>query len=120
MEDKWLMPAPVQDIVPSFTCIPDPSRKIEAPSPSEIDFFLHMIGEKQNKYLELKKRSHEHEKMLFKPIKHKSWHVTVALMSLHVAFFICVEHPFLGTSPDALIECNCYGQGVVEVKCLFG
>ena len=25
-------------------------------------------------------------KMLFKPIKHKSWHVTVALMSLHVAF----------------------------------
>ena len=59
-------------------------------------------------------------KMLFEPIKHKSWHVTVASMSLHVAFFICVEHPFLGASPDALIECNCCGQGVMEVKCSFG
>ena len=38
LEDKWLMPAPGQDIVPSFTCIPGPSRKIEAPSPSEIDW----------------------------------------------------------------------------------
>ena len=59
-------------------------------------------------------------KMLFKPIKHKSWHVTVALVSLYVAFFICVEHPFLGASPDALIEYNCCGQGVMEVKCSFG
>ena len=39
LEDKWLMPAPVQDIVPSFTRIPGPSRKIEAPSPSEIEVF---------------------------------------------------------------------------------
>ena len=43
LEDKWLMPAPVQDIMPSFTCSPDPSRKIEAPSLSR--FFPHMIGE---------------------------------------------------------------------------
>ena len=40
----------------------------------------------------------------------KSWHVTVALMSVHV-------QAFLGASPDALIECNCCGQGCVEVKC---
>ena len=45
LEDKWLMPAPVQDIMPSFTCIPTSSRKIEAPLPSEIEFFSHMIGE---------------------------------------------------------------------------
>ena len=45
LEDKWLMPAPVQDIMPSLTCIPTSSRKIEAPSPSEIEFFSHMIGE---------------------------------------------------------------------------
>ena len=32
-------------------------------------------------------------------------------------FFISTEHPFLGASPDALTECNCCGQGVVEVKC---
>ena len=30
LEDKWLMPALVQDIMPSFTCIPTSSRKIEA------------------------------------------------------------------------------------------
>ena len=55
LEDKWLMPAPVKDvphlglkdidfsapkrqpIVPSFTCIPGPSRKIEASPLSEIE-----------------------------------------------------------------------------------
>ena len=33
------------------------------------------------------------------------------------SFFICVKHRFLGASPDTLIECNCCGQGFVEVKC---
>ena len=32
-------------------------------------------------------------------------------------FFVSVEHPFLGASPDALIQCMCCGQGVVEIKC---
>ena len=45
LEDKWLMPAPVRDMVPSFTCIPGPSSKIEAPSSSEIETFSHKIGE---------------------------------------------------------------------------
>ena len=69
LENKWLMPAPVQDIprlrlkdidfsapkcqpiVPSSacTCIPGPSRKIEAPSPSEIEEFFHMIAEEKQK-----------------------------------------------------------------------
>ena len=58
LENKWLMPSPVQDIprlhlkdidfsapkrqpiVPSFTCIPGPSRKIEAPSLSEFEEFF--------------------------------------------------------------------------------
>ena len=31
--------------------------------------------------------------------------------------FINTEHPFLGATPDALIECECCGPGVVEVKC---
>ena len=34
-----------QPIVPSFTCIPGSSRKIEAPSPSEIKKFSSMIAE---------------------------------------------------------------------------
>ena len=32
-------------------------------------------------------------------------------------FFVSVEHLFLGASPDALIQCMCYGEGVVEIKC---
>ena len=55
-------------------------------------------------------------KMFFKPIKQQSWHVTVALMSIHVAFYLCGAPFSIGASPDALIECN-YGQRVMEVKC---
>ena len=32
-------------------------------------------------------------------------------------FFVSAEHPFLGASLDALIQCDCCGQGVVEIKC---
>ena len=94
--------------------------QIEAPSPSEINFFPHMIGEKQNKYLELKKRSCEHEKDALQAYKTQIMACHRGLNVTSCGFFICVEHPFLGASPDALIECNCCGQGVVEVKCLFG
>ena len=31
--------------------------------------------------------------------------------------FVSVEHPFLDASPDALIQCICCGQGIVEIKC---
>ena len=34
-------------------------------------------------------------------------------------FFVSVAHPFLGASPDALIQCDCCGEGVVEIKCPF-
>jgi len=27
------------------------------------------------------------------------------------------QYPFLGASSDALIECSCCGQGIVEIKC---
>ena len=79
------MPAPVQDIVPSFTYIPGPSRKIEAPSPSEINFSPYDWGKTEQVFGVKKNVVVNMRKMLFKPIKHKSWHVTVALMSLHVA-----------------------------------
>ena len=32
-------------------------------------------------------------------------------------FYVNVEHPFLGASPNALIEGKCCGLGVVEIKC---
>lgn len=31
--------------------------------------------------------------------------------------FLDEDHPYLGASPDALVECTCCGLGVVEVKC---
>ena len=32
-------------------------------------------------------------------------------------FYVSVKYPFLGASPDALIDCKCCGQGVVKVNC---
>lgn len=34
-------------------------------------------------------------------------------------FIVDEENPFLGASPDGLIECTCCGCGVLEVKCPF-
>ena len=59
----------------------------------------------------------EHEKDALQAYKTKIMACHSGLNVTSCGFFICVEHPFLGASPDALIECNCCGQGVVEVKC---
>ena len=32
-------------------------------------------------------------------------------------FYVCVKYPYLGVSPDAVVESKCCGKGVVEVKC---
>jgi hypothetical protein len=42
-------------------------------------------------------------------------HNDFALISC--GFYVHTEYPFLGASPDALVECKCCGKGVVEVKC---
>ena len=34
-------------------------------------------------------------------------------------FHISSKYPYIGASPDALVQCNCCGEGVVEVKCPF-
>ena len=34
-------------------------------------------------------------------------------------FYVSLKHPYLGASPDAVVECKCCGKGVVEVKCPF-
>ena len=33
-------------------------------------------------------------------------------------FVVDQDTPFLGSSPDGFVECDCCGRGVVEVKCL--
>ena len=32
-------------------------------------------------------------------------------------FYVCTKYPYLGVSPDAVVECKRCGKGVVEVKC---
>ena len=32
-------------------------------------------------------------------------------------FFIRLDFPYLGSSPDAIVECDCCGKGCVEIKC---
>ena len=58
----------------------------------------------------------EHEKDVLQAYKTKVMACHSGLNVTSCGFFICVEHPFLGASSDALIECNC-GQRVMEVKC---
>ena len=35
------------------------------------------------------------------------------------AFFACVEHPFIGASPDGLVSCDCCSDGICEIKVCF-
>ena len=32
-------------------------------------------------------------------------------------FFVDLKIPYIGASPDGLVECTCCGKGVVEIKC---
>ena len=59
----------------------------------------------------------EHEKDALRTYKDKmlTSHEDVSISLC--GFYISAKYPFLGASPDALIECKCCGQGVVEVKC---
>ena len=31
-------------------------------------------------------------------------------------FYVRVEHPYIGASPDGLAECDCHGQGLLKIK----
>ena len=39
------------------------------------------------------------------------------LVTSKSGFHISLDHPFLGASPNALVECKCCGKGVMEIKC---
>ena len=41
------------------------------------------------------------------------------LQVLEAGLFVDIERPYLGASPDGIINCNCCGKGVLEVKCPF-
>ncbi|KAL3863705.1 hypothetical protein ACJMK2_005452, partial [Sinanodonta woodiana] len=46
-------------------------------------------------------------------VKHEHAHFELQSSGL----IIHADYPFLAASPDAVITCDCYGKGVVEVKC---
>ena len=34
-------------------------------------------------------------------------------------FYIDVDMPFIGASPNGLVECSCCGKGLLEIKCSY-
>ena len=32
-------------------------------------------------------------------------------------FYVHVEHPYIGASPDGLVQYDCHGPGLLEIKC---
>ena len=45
--------------------------------------------------------------------KHKVLHVT------KTGFFTSVDYPFIGASPDGIIQCGCHDERLLEIKCPF-
>ena len=43
-------------------------------------------------------------------IKHKNFKISNA------GLFIDDTHPFLGASPDSMVECSCCSKGLLEIK----
>ena len=59
----------------------------------------------------------EHEKNALQLYKTKMVTNHKGLNITRSGFYASLEHPFLGATPDGLVECACCGKGVVEVKC---
>ena len=41
----------------------------------------------------------------------------IGLCCSECGLFLSKHKPFLGASPDSIVDCDCCGKGVVEVKC---
>ena len=59
----------------------------------------------------------ENEMEALKAYKARNGQVHDGLVLAKCGFHLSIEHPFLGASPDALVDCTCCCQGLVEVKC---
>ncbi|XP_023217435.1 uncharacterized protein LOC111619842 [Centruroides sculpturatus] len=57
---------------------------------------------------------HENHAQLKYEEKHAKLHHNFTIKD--TGFCVLLAHPFIGVSPDGLVDCNCCGQGVVEVK----
>ena len=50
-------------------------------------------------------------------LKHDNEHTNSEISKC--GFFISKEYPFIGSTPDGLLKCSCYGEGIIEVKCSY-
>ena len=57
----------------------------------------------------------KHEQVAISTLKAKKTHTYLRVVKAGV--FVDPERPFIGASPDGLVECECCGKGVIEVKC---
>ena len=59
----------------------------------------------------------KHEKDALLAYKKQSLKLHQEMSVTPTGFHIHPKHPFLGATPDALVNCKCCGSGTVEVKC---
>lgn len=56
----------------------------------------------------------QHEKTALEQYKQSSPHNQLSVFPS--GFFISVDHPYFGASPDGLVCCTCCGTGILEIK----
>ena len=58
----------------------------------------------------------QHEKTALAEYKQSNSDQHENLVVSDSGLFISIEYPFIGASPDGLVECSCCGQGICEIK----
>ena len=56
----------------------------------------------------------QHENLVLKVFSNSGQHEDMKVTKC--GLFISVYHPFLGASPDGIVQCSCCGHGICEVK----
>jgi hypothetical protein len=57
----------------------------------------------------------QHESIALEVFSNRSHHEDMKVEKC--GLFISSDHPFLGASPDGIVQCSCCGRGICEVKC---
>ena len=55
-----------------------------------------------------------HAKKMYK-LNHSKLHKNFKI--IESGLVISDTHPWIGVSPDSIVECDCHGRGVIEIKC---
>ena len=60
-----------------------------------------------------------HEKGALEAYANKQKHQHTNFILEDAGLLISMERPYIGASPDAIVTCECFEKGTVEVKCHF-